>query len=133
MNHVREEKKTLVIPGFKKSTSDSGVTHVSAFICRCGEENTAYADVLQAEVKEDIRKIYPTLTDGDFLTVVVQELNWQHNAHISGIYNDQWSMVCAETHDEKFKVTIQCDRAEDGIAAVWKAFRDHGTPVEDES
>ncbi|HEV2172158.1 MAG TPA: hypothetical protein VGR71_01260 [Nitrospira sp.] len=108
------------------------VTRVSAFICRHGDEHIAEAEALKKEVYEWLGEKY-TVGDGNFLTIVVLELNWEHSAHISSIYCDQWSMVCADSLDEKFKVTVQCDIVEDGIAAVYKAFREHhGTPVPDE-
>ena len=115
---------------FTIETKDD-VTHVSTFICRHGDEHTAEAEALKAEAYEELGKKY-TVSDGNFLSVVVIELNWEYSAAITDIFNDQWSMVCAETLDKKFQVTVQCDYVEDGIAAVWKAFKDHGTPVPDE-
>lgn len=108
------------------------VTRVSAFICRHGDENIAEAEALKAEVYAQLGEKY-VISDGNFLTAVVLELNWEYSAGITGIHCDQWSMVCADSLDEKFKVTVQCDIVEDGIAAVYKAFREHhGTPVPDE-
>ena len=127
VNHVRGEKKLLVVPGFKKHTNDEGVTHVSAFMCRHSDDSTAQAASVLAEAREHL-----LADDTNLLSAVVYRLNFEYSASITGIDCDQWAMVCAETYDHKFKVTVQCDRVEDGIAAVWKAFRDHGTPVPDE-
>jgi hypothetical protein len=58
----------------------------------------------------------------NFLTAVVQSLNWDFDAHITRIDNDQWSAVTAETYDGSSGYYVHCDRVEDGVAAVWNAF-----------
>lgn len=96
-------------------------------ICRCGD-NAAEADALKTEVMQRLGNV----TDADFLTCVVTSLNWDYGAEITGIHNDQWSMVTAETWRSHMretawlKVTVPCDLVEDGIAAIWKAFADRG-------
>jgi len=128
MTHIRNDKTARVIPGFKKSVNEStGVTHVSAFMCRHSDKTTAEADSVLNEAKEQL-----SATDATLLSKVVYRLNFEYEAEISSIACDQWAMVSAETYDHKFKVTVQCDSVEDGIAAVWKAFKDHGAPVPDE-
>lgn len=93
-------------------------------ICRCGE-NAAAADALRKEVRDRLAGQDRVVTDADFLTHVVISLNWDYGAYISGIHNDQWSMVSADSDDKDgFKVAVMCDDVEDGIAAVWKAFAD---------
>lgn len=96
---------------------------VSAFICRCGDDGRAEADALTAEVRD---RLGAGPGDRDFLTVVVFSLNWDFDAYINGIFNDQWSAVSAKTYDEEspFTAYVQCDEVEDGIAAVWKIFAD---------
>jgi hypothetical protein len=85
----------------------------------------------QAVYEEVLRRL--DATPEDLLTHVVTSLNWDYSAHITGIANDQWSGVSAETYsvsyprdDEapRLKVYVQCDRIEDGIARVWKFFAD---------
>lgn len=104
--------------------TEDDVTHVSAFICRHGDEQISEAETLKEEVYRQLGERY-TVDAGNFLSIVVLELNWEHSAYISSIACDQWSMVTAETYDHKFRAVIQCDTVEDGIAATWKAFADH--------
>lgn len=60
----------------------------------------------------------------NFSTAIVQSLNWDYRAHIRSIDTDQWSAVTAEKYDGSLRLVVQCDRVEDGIAAVWKALAD---------
>jgi alpha-galactosidase len=62
------------------------------------------------------------VTQENFLTVVVQSLNWDHGAHITSIDNDQWSAVTAERYDGTVRYYVECDQVEHGVAAIWKAF-----------
>lgn len=104
---------------------------LDAFICRCDEEGSAEADILLREVRDRLSREGYAVTPGDFLTAVVVSLKWDYHAHIDRIYWDQWGMISAVRDEDKFSVLVQCDEAEDGIAAVWKAFADHASPVED--
>lgn len=115
------------MPGFKKHTNENGVTHVSAFMCRHSDDSIAEADRVLAETKAHL-----LADDTNLLSAIVYRLNDEYSASITEIDCDQWAAVRAETYDQKFLVTVQCDRVEDGIAAVWKAFKDHGTPIPDE-
>jgi len=99
----------------------------SAFICRCNAEAEAEADRIRAVVHDRLNPFQGEMPDSIFLTTVVISLNWDHHAYISSIHCDQWSMVTAKTYDSvdnPFKVSVQCDNVEDGIAAVWLAFSD---------
>jgi hypothetical protein len=90
---------------------------MQAFICRCDEAGKAEADALLAEVRGKLGG-----TASDFLTRVIHSLHRDFSAHITGMHADQWFLITAE--DEKVNVLVQCDEAEDGVAAVWKAFAD---------
>lgn len=101
----------------------------SAFICTCRDEGLLEAGRLKREVRRLLSpgssELVPRpVTRGNFLTMVVSSLNWDFNAHIAEIINDQWSMVIAESWDREspFEARVQCDEAEDGIAAAWYAF-----------
>lgn len=106
-------------------------------ICRCSPEGKAEADALREEVKRRLsERADAEVSDSDFLTHVVVSLNWDYGAEITGIHNDMWSLVGAETWlpsrrvaGDWLKVSIQCDDVEDGIAAVWKAFADRASAV----
>jgi hypothetical protein len=69
------------------------------------------------------------VTPSNLLTQAVYWLNWQHNAMLTAMPNDQWSAVCSERQawnpdTRKFEekksdqTYIQCDRLEDGVAAT---------------
>lgn len=106
----------------------------SAFICRCGTDSGREADDFLAEVKRQliISRGGTGIPDNLFLTYVVIDLNWHHNAYISGIHNDQWSCVDAKVYEDgernPYDVRIQCDNVEDGIAGVWWAYT-HRVPM----
>jgi hypothetical protein len=99
-------------------------------ICRCSPEGRAEADALRQEVRRRLgARAGAEVTDADFLTHVTVSLNWDYGAEITGIHNDMWFLVAAETWlpsrreaGEWLKATVPCDDAEDGVAAVWKAF-----------
>ena len=99
-----------------------------AFICRCKEEGEKAADELHAEVLSRLsggtallltRGIAPE----DFMTAIISSLEWDYQAHVTGIYYDQWGAVHAED-ESGWRVLVQFDRLEDGLAAVWKAYAD---------
>ena len=105
-------------------------TSCDVFICRCGEKNDKEAGEFLAEVKKQLavsRTTLGTTTDNLFLTFVVIDLEWHHDAHISGIYTDMWSRVDAKVYDDgkrpPYTVRAQCDNVEDGVAAVWWAYQ----------
>jgi len=124
------------------------VVHVSSaeaerqyrtFICVCDtpgdDERRTMADALTAEVRDrlgqgSVQLVPRTVTEANLLTEVVFSLNWDFGAHITGIENDQWCAVAAETHarcddgEPEFRTYIECDRVEHGVAATWKAFAD---------
>jgi hypothetical protein len=102
---------------------------LTAFICRCHTADSEEADVLLKEVRDRLAagsvNLNPReVTAGNFLTTVIFSLWWDYQASITGIDCDQWCMVTAERYTDKFRVAVQCDEAEDGIAAVWKGFAD---------
>jgi hypothetical protein len=101
-------------------------TTANVFICRCGAEKRRQAEELYVEVKRQIAedRDIPETPDSLFLTFIVIDLHWKHGAHISGIHNDQWTAITAETYDDQNPYTVyaQCDNVEDGIAAVWWAY-----------
>lgn len=106
---------------------------VDVFICRCGEENRREAAEFYTEVKRQlaVTQNIPELPDNLFLTFVIIDLQWEHQAYISGIHNDQWTSITAQTYDENpYRVYAQCDNVEDGIAAVWWAYT-HRHTLED--
>src|SRR6478736_555477 len=112
-------------------------------ICRCSQEGKADADALRAEVKRRLtERAGAEVADSAFLTHVVVSLNWDYGAEITGISNDMWSMVAAETWSptqreagDWVQVSVTCDDVEDGIAAIWKEFADRpsaaGSTAED--
>jgi hypothetical protein len=93
------------------------------FICTCKDDGRQRATELMAEVRRRLPEP-ESVTDANFLDRVVQSLNWQFDARITEIGNDQWSQVTAEAWDGSFKTRVDCDQVEDGIAATWKAFAD---------
>jgi hypothetical protein len=119
----------------KGSTDMEPEVVMLAMICRCSPEGRAEADSLRQEVKRRLGVRYGAeVTDADFLTHVAVSLNWDYGAEITGIHNDMWSLVAAETWlpsrreaGEWLKVSAPCDEVEDGIAAVWKAFADRSS------
>lgn len=105
------------------------------FICICKQAGKAEADALMQEVysrlsrgSEELQAV--TVGPENLLSSVVVSLNWDYGAHITGIGNDMWSGVYAETYNKDdegnpvFSTFIQCDFVEHGIAATWKAFAD---------
>lgn len=95
---------------------------IKAFMCRCSPEDIAEADAVKEEV---YRRLGEDANPGNLLTKVVSSLNWDFGARITGIYDDQWSVVHVsswEDSEEKLDVAIECDEVEDGIAAAWLAF-----------
>jgi hypothetical protein len=107
-------------------------TSADVFICRCNTEGRRKAQEFYAEVKRLIAVDHDIAETPDslFLTFVVTDLKWNHEAHISVIHNDQWTAVTAETYDDENPYTVfaQCDNVEDGIAAIWWAYT-HRTPM----
>jgi hypothetical protein len=105
---------------------DREPTAASVFICRCNPENRRKAAEFYTEVKQLIAEDrgIPEVPDNLFLTFVITDLHWEHHAYISGIHNDQWTAITAQTYDEEnpYRVYAQCDNVEDGIAAVWWAY-----------
>lgn len=114
---------------------------VRDFMCSCGEERKKQCDDMLEEVKKELGA-----SDGDLLTRIVISLNWDYNAGITQIANDQWSAITAESWFEagddggddeegiprrkRLHVYMQCDRLEHGLAAVWKAFADAHPDIE---
>jgi len=106
--------------------SGQAATHgeFDGFICTCSDEGRERAAALMAEVRRRLPRA-ESVTDATFVSRVVESLNWQFDARITCIANDQWSQVTAEAWDGSFTTIIDCDQVEDGIAATWKAFADH--------
>jgi hypothetical protein len=105
-----------------------------AFICRCAPPGIAEADELMAFVREKLaagsENLMPReVTDRYFLTMVVQSLEWDYHAAITGLDTDQWSGVAAESNryrpEETVRVFVECDLVEDGVAAAWYFFYQH--------
>jgi hypothetical protein len=106
-----------------------GVEYVDDFVCTCGEEKQAAADVL----REEARRILEAGTDDwcpgpvadrDYLSAAVGWLD-QHHCHIAEVLTEQWSLVRVverrwnrDTNDIEttLELRIQCDRVEDGVA-----------------
>jgi hypothetical protein len=105
--------------------SEKPVPHAAAhgFICTCSDEGRQRAIALMTEVRRRLPHS-ELVTDANFVGRVVESLNWEFDARITEIANDQWSRVSAEAWDGSFKTMIDCDQVEDGIAATWKAFAD---------
>lgn len=109
-----------------------GENGVGLFMCACSDNGRAECDELMAEVKQRLTEEWGgVVTDANFLHVVVVALEADYDAHINGIYIDQWAAVTAtEYSDSKkpdyvpFGVYAQCDQVETGVAAVWKVFAD---------
>lgn len=103
-------------------------------VCTCKEEGRQHAANVMGEVlarlSEGSRELSARpVTMDNFVTAVVHSLNWDHNAHIARIDNDQWSAVTVDKDDHSLRLRVECDRVEDGIAAAWKALAD-GPPYE---
>jgi alpha-galactosidase len=79
------------------------------------------AEALRANVMERLSlgseelEARPVTADA-FLTVVVQSLNWDFDAHITSIDNDQWSAVTTEKYDGSVRYYGHCDSVEVGVA-----------------
>lgn len=98
-------------------------------VCTCREQGQIAADALVREVMtrlsaESKTHIASPVVTGNFLTRVVWSLNDDFNAHITSIDTDQWSAVTVQKYDGKLQVRVECDRVEDGIAAIWKWLAD---------
>lgn len=112
----------------------------SDFACNCAADGKERCAAVMAWALD-----YLSTTNGtiearpvareNFLSHVVSYLNWQYNASITGIANDQWSRIDSETYrepgDEKpvFRTGIQCDSVEDGLAFTLKAYYDEFGPT----
>lgn len=102
-------------------------------VCTCREEGQASADALMSEVtgrlsaESETSLAIPVSMD-NFLTRVVWSLNDDFGAHITTIDTDQWSAVTVQKYDGTQRVRVECDRVENGIAAIWKWLAD-GQPA----
>lgn len=108
-------------------TRDDGTW--TAFICTCSEEGIIKAGRLRREVRRllaggSLHLAPRPVRASNFLTMAVISLNWDFSGYITKIANDMWSKVNAESWDKEnpFRVRVQCDEVEDGIAAAWYAF-----------
>lgn len=109
-----------------------GTNGVGLFMCACSDMGRGECDELMIEVKGRLTEEWGgVVTDANFLHIVVVALEADYDAHINGIYIDQWAAVTAtEYSDSKnpshvpFHVYAQCDEVECGVAAVWKVFAD---------
>lgn len=92
------------------------------FYCECKPEGKEHCEQMLQEVLAILK------VDIDYLlTAVVTSLNWDFQAAITHMPTDMWSAVIAETHngEDPFRVRIECDRLEHGVAGAWKAFHEH--------
>jgi len=101
------------------------------FACSCGEDGKQRCAKVRAWAMKRLEA-----TPEDFLTKAVYDLSWRYNATITGIPNDQWSVITtdksAKQKDGKYGVVwgtyIQCDWIEDGLAFTLRAYYDkYGT------
>jgi hypothetical protein len=100
------------------------VDKVDGFMCICSPEGKTEAETILAEVKELLEA-----DDSNVITNIIYSLSWDYQGHITSIATDMWSGITAETYSKEFKVYMQCDRIEHGLAAIWKAFYDkYGEP-----
>jgi hypothetical protein len=90
------------------------------FICRCDEDGSMEADILLRQVRDVLGE---KVEASNFLTCVAYNLWHRYGASLS-IDCDQWFLVSGERYTDEFRVNVECDEAEDGIAAVWIAFHD---------
>jgi len=108
---------------------EAPVEEFEDFICTCSDEGRQRGAALMDEVRGRLstgsEELMPRqVENSNLLTMVVTSLNWDFDARITQIANDQWSGVWAETYKGDFKTRIECDLVEHGIAATWKAFAD---------
>jgi hypothetical protein len=99
---------------------------LSAFLCRCTPKGIAEADALMGEVRDRLGKEHhhQRVTASNLLSFILYDLRASYDVHWVEIACDQWFLVSAERYADGFCVRVQCDDAEDGIAAAWKAFAD---------
>lgn len=91
-------------------------------ICRCKPDGAAEVDALVARVKAALQ----VQDDADFVSVLVMELNWRHNAYVE-LAADQWFGVRVLRYDGAQGIPLisaQCDRIEDGLAACYEALEE---------
>ncbi|MDU0314093.1 hypothetical protein RKE38_10390 [Phycicoccus sp. M110.8] len=97
-------------------------------VCTCSPEGAQAAAELRARVTERLSEGSRVLrarpvTDAGFLSAVCLSLNADFQAHVAGIFMDQWFLVVVEQllpSNEERRVVVQADAAEDGLAAVWE-------------
>lgn len=82
------------------------------------------ADDLMAEVVrrlgEDTKELMGTkVTPKNFLSTVAMSLHWNFGVRIDRIDYDQWAIVSAVDYISDRLISVHCDRAEDGLAAIW--------------
>jgi hypothetical protein len=130
--------------------SDELGTH-DYFACRCSKESAEECDWLLEEVKRLLvggsEELLPSseVNDANLLSHVVISLQWDYRAEITGIYNDQWSVVVSATTDVEeskadadhpyqrvnppvFSTWIQCDSVGPPPPINGKDFCHDGTP-----
>jgi hypothetical protein len=113
----------------KETATPEGAV-VETFICRCGTAQNQQAEALQAEVRERLTQgsdelMAREVADNVFITMIVQSLEWDFNhVRVTGIWNDQWTLITASDYAETVEVKVQCDYVEDGFAAIWKIYAD---------
>jgi hypothetical protein len=98
--------------------STASLPVVLPMVCVCKLQDMEVAD----EFLEQTYKLLPgNIYAANFLNAVVYDLEIYYRAHITKIYCDQWAAVVVQRSDGSI-VFCECDRVEDGVAAIWRWF-----------
>jgi len=88
--------------------------------CSCGDERRAIWDELFRETAVKVGGD----PDGDWLNPFLSDITTYYSAEVR-IIGDQWMRVTVEPYGSDITLSIDCDRFEHGIAALWLALREH--------
>jgi hypothetical protein len=115
------------LPGTRVTTVPLPI--VLPMICTCDPVDLDKADeflhetftLLDTDPPDPGSQKAPNVWSENFLSTVVFDLEIYYCAHITKIYCDQWAAVVVQRRDGSI-VSCECDRVEDGIAAIWRWF-----------
>lgn len=79
-------------------------------LCGCGPDDLAEANSVRAWAKQAVEA-----DDANFMSRAAFRISSNYDLELS-IYADQWFLVSAKSRDTY--VSVECDRVEDGVAAI---------------